>query len=174
MTKSGPPGPTDPEQGLWHGRAVAKRFVSPDGMTVLVGRAAADNDVLSLQLGAPRDFWLHVAAESGSHVVVRNPEGLERLPRETERLAAALAARYSKARRGGRVAVHLTTCAEVSKPRGLPPGQVTLGRYRTVHALPFDDQGGPGGPGSPPEADAEDEEDEKGEEDEEDEEDPLR
>ena len=123
---------------------MARRFVSPDGMTVLVGRTAADNDVLSLQLGGPRDFWLHVAAESGSHVVVRNPGGLERLPRETERLAAALAARYSKARRGGRVAVHVTTCAEVSKPRGLPPGQVVLGRYRTVHALPFGGQDGPG------------------------------
>src|SRR6202049_4086616 len=96
----------DPEAGRWRGRSVARRFVSPDGMTVLVGRTAADNDVLSLQLGAPRDFWLHVAAESGSHVVVRNPEGLGRLPRETERLAAALAARHSKGRRGGRGAVH--------------------------------------------------------------------
>jgi len=132
------PPPPDPEAGLWRGRSVARRFVSPDGMTVLVGRTAADNDVLSLALGAPRDFWLHVAGESGSHVVVRNPQGLERLPRETERFAAALAARYSKARRGGRVAVHLTTCGEVGKPRGLPAGQVILGRYRTVHALPWD------------------------------------
>jgi len=143
-SRRAPPPPPDPDAGLWRGRSVARRFVSPDGMTVLVGRTAADNDVLSLQLGGPRDFWLHVAAESGSHVVVRNPGGLERLPRETERLAAALAARYSKARRGGRVAVHVTTCAEVSKPRGLPPGQVVLGRYRTVHALPFGGQDGPG------------------------------
>jgi predicted ribosome quality control (RQC) complex YloA/Tae2 family protein len=128
------PPPPDPDQGLWRGRSVARRHVSPDGMIVLVGRTAADNDVLSLRLGAPRDFWLHVVGASGSHVVVRNPLGLERLPRETERLAAALAARHSKARRGGRVAVHLTTCAEVSKPRGLPPGQVAVGRCRTVHA----------------------------------------
>jgi predicted ribosome quality control (RQC) complex YloA/Tae2 family protein len=131
------PPPPDPEAGSWRGRSVARRFLSPDGMTVLVGRTAADNDVLSLHLGAPRDFWLHVAGESGSHVVVRNPDGLERLPRATERFAAALAARYSKARRGGRVAVHLTTCSEVSKPRGLPPGQVVLGRYRTVQAAPW-------------------------------------
>jgi predicted ribosome quality control (RQC) complex YloA/Tae2 family protein len=131
------PPPSDPEAGLWRGRSVARRFVSPNGMTVLVGRTAADNEVVSLQLGAPRDFWLHVAGESGSHVVVRNPEGLDRLPRETEDFAAALAARYSKARHGGRVAVHLTTCGEVSKPRGLPPGQVVLGRYRTVHAAPW-------------------------------------
>lgn len=132
------PPPPDPDAGTWRGRSVARRFVSPDGMTVLVGRTAADNDVLSLHLGAPRDFWLHVAGESGSHVVVRNPEGLERLPRDTERFAAALAARYSKARRGGRVAVHLTTCGEVSKPRGLPPGQVELRRYRTVQATPWE------------------------------------
>jgi predicted ribosome quality control (RQC) complex YloA/Tae2 family protein len=118
---------------------VARRFVSPDGMTVLVGRTAADNDVLSLKLGAPGDFWLHVAGDSGSHVVVRNPDGLDRLPRDTEQFAAALAARYSKAQNGGRVAVHLTTCGEVSKPRRSPAGQVTLGRYRTVHATPYRD-----------------------------------
>lgn len=136
-----PPGPTDADAGIWQGRPVARRFVSPDGMTVLVGKTAADNDVLSLKLAAPRDFWLHVAGDSGSHVVVRNPEGLERMPRETARLAAGLAAGYSKAAGGGRVAVHVTTCAEVSKPRGSPPGEVRLGRYTTVHAAP--DKGRP-------------------------------
>lgn len=136
-----PPGPTDPEAGLWRGRSVARRLVSPDGMTVLVGRSAADNDVLTFKLGRPRDFWLHVAGESGSHVVVRNPDGLSRLPRDTQRLAAGLAAGYSKARRGGRVAVHLATCGDVRKPRGLPAGKVTLGRYTTVHATPQRDDG---------------------------------
>jgi predicted ribosome quality control (RQC) complex YloA/Tae2 family protein len=134
--RKAPPLP-DPEMGTWQGRSVARRFVSPDGMTVLVGRTAEDNDVLSLKLGAPRDFWFHVAGESGSHVVVRNPEGLDRLPKETERFAAALAAGHSKMRHGGRVAVHACTCADVSKPRGLPPGQVVLDRFRTVHAAPW-------------------------------------
>ena len=135
-TRSAPP-PPDAEAGTWRGRPVARRFVSPDGLTVLVGRTAADNDVLSLQLAAPRDFWLHVAAGPGSHVVVRNPEGLDRMPRATERFAASLAARHSKARHGGRVAVHVTTCAEVGKSRGMPPGQVTLGRFRTLQVAPW-------------------------------------
>jgi predicted ribosome quality control (RQC) complex YloA/Tae2 family protein len=143
------PPSADPEAGTWQGRSVARRFVSPDGMTVLVGRTAADNDVLSLKLGAPSDFWLHVAGESGSHVVVRNPARLERLPRETERFAAALAARYSKARHGGRVTVHLTLCSEVSKPRGSPPGQVALGRYRAVQAAPWRDAPENEEPGAP-------------------------
>lgn len=130
-------GPTDADAGIWRGRSVARRFVSPDGFVVLVGRTAEDNDVLSLKLGAPRDFWLHVSGESGSHVVVRNPDGLDRPPRETVRFAAGLAAGYSKARRGGQVAVHLATCADVSKPRGLPAGKVQLRRFSTVKAAPL-------------------------------------
>lgn len=136
MSSSQAPPPPDPDAGTWRGRSVARRLTSPDGMTVLVGRSAEDNDVLTFKLAAPRDFWLHVAAGSGSHVVVRNPESLDRLPRETERFAAALAAGHSKARAGGRVAVHLTRCSEVAKPRGFPAGKVTLGRYKNVEVEP--------------------------------------
>src|ERR1700712_2089371 len=117
------PPPPDPENGIWQGRGIARRFVSPDGMT--------------LRLGAPRDFWFHVAAESGSHVVVRNPEGLDRCPKETEQFAASLAAGYSKARKGGRVAVHVCRCEEVSKPRGFPPGKVLLERFKSVQVAPW-------------------------------------
>ena len=131
------PGPTDAEQGLWQGRSVARRFTSPDGMTVLVGRTAADNDVLSMRLASPRDFWFHVAAGSGSHVVVRNPDGLERLPRETARFAAALAAGHSKLKAGGQVAVHWTRCSEVSKRRGAPAGEVMLDRFETMKVAPW-------------------------------------
>jgi predicted ribosome quality control (RQC) complex YloA/Tae2 family protein len=123
---------SDADAGIWHGKSVARRFVSPQGFVVLVGRTAHDNDILTFKLAAPRDFWFHVSGESGSHVVVRNPEGLDRLPRETERFAAALAAGYSKARNAGRVAVHVTRCADVHKSRGAPAGQVTLSRFTSV------------------------------------------
>lgn len=136
--RKGPPPLPDPENGRWQGRAVARRFESPDGFIVLVGKNASDNDILSLKLGRPQDFWLHIASGSGSHVVVLNPDKLERLPRATRQFAASLAARYSKARRGGRVAVHVTTCEEVSKPRGFPAGKVTLRRFETMQAAPAD------------------------------------
>jgi predicted ribosome quality control (RQC) complex YloA/Tae2 family protein len=134
---------SDADAGVWRGRSVARRFVSPDGFVILVGRNAGDNDILSLKLGAPEDFWFHVAAGSGSHVVVRNPERLARLPRDTLRLAASLAAGYSKGAKGGRVAVHVATCADVSKPRGLAPGKVLLRRYTTVQAVPARDTARP-------------------------------
>ena len=129
--------PGDANAGTWRGKSVARRFVSPDGFIVLVGRTAADNDTLSLQLGEPQDFWLHVNSESGSHVVVRNPERLDRLPRDTLRFAAALAAGYSKARNASRTAVHVARCADVSKPRGFAPGKVLLRQYDTVHVAPL-------------------------------------
>jgi predicted ribosome quality control (RQC) complex YloA/Tae2 family protein len=127
---------SDPDAGIYRGRSVARRFMSPDGLIVLVGRTAADNDILSIKLGAADDFWLHVAADSGSHVVVRNPDRLERPPRGTARYAASLAARYSKAKNGARVAVHMARCGDVHKPRGLAPGKVVLERSSTVYGYP--------------------------------------
>lgn len=113
---------------------VARRFTSPDGMEVLVGRTARDNNALTFQVASQRDFWLHVAGCPGSHVIVRNPDGLSSLPRETLRFAAALAARHSKAKTAGQVSVHVAQVKDVSKIRGAPPGQASLKRYRSVRA----------------------------------------
>jgi predicted ribosome quality control (RQC) complex YloA/Tae2 family protein len=84
-----------------------------------------------------------VAGQPGSHVVVRNPERADRPPRDTERFAAGLAAGYSSARRGGRVAVHAARGEDVSKPRGLAPGKVALRRYKTLQVEPVRPEGGP-------------------------------
>ena len=115
---------------------MARDVESPDGMTILVGKTARDNDILSLKLGRPYDIWMHVAGESGSHVVVLNDDRLARLPRDTQDLAAGLAAGYSKARGGGNVTVHVATCADVSKQRGAPAGQVNLRRFSKVQVRP--------------------------------------
>lgn len=136
MSRREPP-PSDPEQGIWRGRRVARRALSTDGFTVLVGKSADDNDRLSLELCAPWDFWFHLAGDSGSHVVVRNPDRVERLPKATELFAAALAAGYSKARNAGRVAVHAARGEDVSKRRGQPPGEVTLARWKSITVKPL-------------------------------------
>ena len=128
---------TDADQGIYRGQQIARRYVSPDGLVVLAGRTARDNDTLTFKLGTPKDFWLHISGDSGSHVIVRNPEGLERLPRATAKFAASVAARHSKAKDGGRVAVHLARRSDVKKPRGLHAGKVTVSRGSIVHAAPL-------------------------------------
>ena len=109
------------------------RTVDVEGFTVLVGRGAADNDRLSLEVAEPDDFWLHVAEYSGSHVVVKNPDGLAALPPSVARTAAQLAAWHSKARGArGKVEVHLCRARDVSKPRGYAAGKVVLRRWESL------------------------------------------
>ncbi len=97
-----------------------------------MGRTARDNDALTFQIASQRDFWLHVAGCPGSHVIVRNPEGLDSLS------AGDLAFRGGARRAplegpgAGQVSVHVAQMKDVSKPRGAPPGQVSLKRYRSV------------------------------------------
>lgn len=143
MTRREPP-PSDPEQGIWRGRRVARRVVSADGLTILVGKSAEDNDALSIELCEPWDFWFHLAGDSGSHVVVRNPDRLDRLPKATQELAAGLAAGYSKARNAGTVPVHMARGEDVSKRRGQPPGEVTLARWKSLTVKPVRLDGEPG------------------------------
>lgn len=110
-----------------------------EGFTVLVGKGDAENDALTFEVADPRDFWLHVAGPAGSHVVVRNPDGLEELPRPVLETAAALAAWHSKARGSrGKVEVHVCRVADVGKPRGFDPGQVLLRRWDSVKVYPRD------------------------------------
>jgi len=109
------------------------KTVVVEGYEVLIGKGDADNDELTFALAAPEDFWLHVAGGvPGSHVVVRNPDKLDALPRAVVERAAALAAWHSKARDARRVDVHLCRVADVTKPRGAPPGQVELRRWERV------------------------------------------
>ena len=74
------------------------KTVVVEGYEVLIGKGDADNDELTFALAAPEDFWLHVAGGvPGSHVVIRNPDKLDALPRAVVERAAELAARHSKA-----------------------------------------------------------------------------
>jgi predicted ribosome quality control (RQC) complex YloA/Tae2 family protein len=109
------------------------RELTIDGFRVLVGKADSDNDRLTFGVADPRDFWLHVAGSAGSHVVVRNPLGLDELPRQVLERAAQLAAWHSKARGArGKVEVHVCRVSDVRKPRGFAPGEVQLKRWDAV------------------------------------------
>lgn len=113
------------------------RTLELDGFEILVGRSARDNDRLSLRTAGPRDLWLHAHGFAGSHVVVCHPEGTGDVPRHVIERAAELAAWHSKARGArGKVSVHLCRAADVSKPRGAPPGQVRIRRHETVKVYP--------------------------------------
>lgn len=103
------------------------------GFEIIYGTSARENDTISTELADPNDFWFHAAGFAGTHLVVRNPDGLDELPREVVQYAAGLAVKNSKARKArGKIEVHLTRASEVRKPRGMPPGKVLIRNYRSV------------------------------------------
>ena len=115
------------------GKGRPYRTIVVDGHEILVGRGDQENDVLTFEVAAPADLWLHVAGGvAGSHVVVRNPHHLPALPPNVVERAAALAAWHSKARGRARVEVHVCRVADVHKRRGAPAGEVELRRWERV------------------------------------------
>jgi predicted ribosome quality control (RQC) complex YloA/Tae2 family protein len=112
------------------------RTVSVEGFEVLIGRGEEDNDYLTFEVAEPRDLWLHVGGGTpGSHVVVKNPDGVE-VPRPVLEAAAAAAAWYSKARGAPKVDVHYCHARDVSKPRGAPAGLVELAKWKSIKIKP--------------------------------------
>lgn len=113
------------------------KTVRVDGFDILVGRGDEENDVLTFEVAAPDDLWLHVSGYSGSHVVIRNPDRLPVLPLAIVQRAAELAAWHSKARGAhGKVEVHVCRVGDVRKPPGFAPGKVLLRNWRAVRVYP--------------------------------------
>jgi predicted ribosome quality control (RQC) complex YloA/Tae2 family protein len=112
------------------------RFVSSDGFDIYVGRSSKENDALTQRTARPDDIWLHVQRAPGAHVLILNRQRNTPAPERTLTEAASLAAYYSKRRRDGRVEVVYTPKKFVKKPKGSPPGLVTLTQYQTLRVTP--------------------------------------
>jgi len=108
-----------------------REFVTADGNAVLVGRAAADNDRLTLQFARPHDLWLHARGVTGAHVVVPLDKG-KPCPPETLVDAATLAAHFSDLRGEQIIDVLYTPRRFVRKRKGSPIGSVTLEREKVI------------------------------------------
>jgi predicted ribosome quality control (RQC) complex YloA/Tae2 family protein len=124
-----------PERGR-KGGPEPRRFVSSDGLPILVGRDNEGNDYLTLQLARSEDLWLHVQGYAGSHVVVRVQNRTGGIPRRTLIQGAQLAAYYSQARDHGKVEVSYTLRKYVRKPRKAKPGLVTITQEKTIIVSP--------------------------------------
>ena len=106
------------------------RYVSDDGLEILVGRSNVQNDELTTKIARRTDYWLHTQKVHGSHVILRC-DGLEPPARSLEQ-AASLAVYHSQARGGGKTPVDYTMVRFVRKPSGALPGKVLYTDYKTI------------------------------------------
>ena len=105
------------------------------GFTILVGRSAENNDLLTQKYAHKDDLWLHAKDVAGSHVVIRHRAG-QTVPEPVVEHAAMLAGWYSKRQHDSLCPVTVTPKKFVRKPRGARPGQVIVERERVVLVKP--------------------------------------
>ena len=99
------------------------RLRSKQGLEIVVGRNARQNERVTFQEAHPDDLWLHAKDVPGSHVVIFRPDGSD-YTEEVIRYAAALAAGYSRAESAPKAEVDYTLRRHVKKPNGAALGFV--------------------------------------------------
>ncbi|WP_223649055.1 NFACT RNA binding domain-containing protein [Hymenobacter psoromatis] len=105
------------------------------GFTILVGRNAQNNDLLTQKYAHKDDLWLHAKDVTGSHVVIRHRAG-QPVPEPVVEHAAQLAGWYSRRQHDSLCPVTVTPKKFVRKPKGALPGQVVVERERVVLVVP--------------------------------------
>ncbi len=108
-----------------------RTFRARNGARVLVGRGAAQNDLLTFQVGRPHDLWLHAKGYAGAHVIVPLAKS-QTCPGDLLADAAHLAAHFSDARGEAVVDVQYVARRHLRKPRGSAPGLVVVDREKVI------------------------------------------
>jgi hypothetical protein len=108
-----------------------RTFHARAGARILVGRGAAQNDVLTFQAARPHDLWLHAKGYAGAHVVVPLAKS-QTCPGDVLADAAHLAAHFSDARDEAVVDVQYVARRHLRKPRGSAPGFVVVDREKVI------------------------------------------
>lgn len=131
------------EAGFWQGKKTKspsggitgiRRFTTPDGFVILVGRNAIQNHKLLTQLSKKEDIWLHARDIPGSHVLIRH-DGRP-IPRKVIDAAARFAAYYSSGRNETLVPIVVTERKFVKPIKGAGLGLVTFRNEETIAVSP--------------------------------------
>ncbi len=105
--------------------------VEYNGYTILIGRNAKNNDLLTKQYAHKEDLWLHARDVSGSHVVIKHQAG-KKFPSLVIERAAELAAFYSKRKNDSLCPVIVTPKKYVRKLKGMAEGAVIVDKEDVV------------------------------------------
>jgi len=103
-----------------------RHYIINDKYNLYVGKDAKSNDELTLKFAKQNDLFFHARDVSGSHVILKVNNMKEKIPKEILKIAASIAAFYSKAKTSSLVPVTYTQRKYVTKHRGMEPGKVAV------------------------------------------------
>jgi len=127
-------GRAPPARKVEHSVAEPLHVLSPEGLSILVGRNSWQNEQVTFRHSAAHDVWLHARDVHGAHVVIRS-EGRD-VPESVLGLAAELAAYYSAGRQENRVQVDYTLRKNVRRGKSGKRGQVVYAGQKTIGVQP--------------------------------------
>jgi len=111
-------------------------FQLTNNFEVWVGKDSKANDLLTMKYAKQNDLWFHVSGTSGSHCVLKIPEGTESIPKDLIKTAASICAYYSKAKNANSVKVSYTQAKNVQKYKGAKSGSVMIKNEKVVKVEP--------------------------------------
>ncbi len=111
------------------------RSLNHDGFQILIGKSAANNDLLIQRYAHKDDLWLHAKDVKGSHVVVKQKPG-HAFPQPVIEKAAQIAAHYSKRKNDSLCPVIYTPRKYIRKRKGGAAGEVIVEREQVILVVP--------------------------------------
>jgi predicted ribosome quality control (RQC) complex YloA/Tae2 family protein len=109
-----------------------RSFRSADGTEILVARNRKENARLTFSIAHGNDWWLHLRAWPGPHVIMRTPAD-RTMSQEALLDAAHLAVYFSRLRGTDWAEVTYTQCKHVRRLKGAPAGTVSYAQAATIH-----------------------------------------
>jgi len=113
------------------------KFNLVSGSVVFVGKSAKSNDQLTFQQARSGDYFFHARGVEGAHAILRAnvPKG-QRPGKDEIKLAAAIAAYFSKAKTQKKVPVSFTQRKYLKKDKKGKPGTVIMMREEVIFVDP--------------------------------------
>ncbi|MHB1315401.1 MAG: Rqc2 family fibronectin-binding protein [Christensenellales bacterium] len=112
--------------------AAPLHFYSSDGYEIWVGKNNTQNDLLTHQ-AASEDMWMHAKNMPGSHVIIKDKNGISS---KAIWEGALLAAYFSKGKTSQNVPVDYCLRKYVKKPGGSKPGMAVYTTNKTAYITP--------------------------------------
>lgn len=101
---------------------------------ILAGRNPRQNDQITFKMAAAGDIWMHSQGAPGAHIVIKTAG--RKVTSDILEAAAVIAARNCKVRNSTKVEISFCDVKQVKKPKGSPPGRVTLKSFKTILVNP--------------------------------------
>ena len=110
------------------------QIITPKGLIIQIGRNMRQNDLISFKFSKKGDLWFHAQECPGSHIVLKSSS--KPASEDDIKLAADMAALFSKAKRNIKVPINLVKIQDLQKITKGGPGCVSFKNVEIIWGNP--------------------------------------